>query len=173
MLAELMTGDAKNVLTVSSPILPTRWMRLDAPRPALMLYPQCFQSSFVAILVPATSASSFAQTMASSISLLSANDAKPQSVDAITFSRPTNLANRTIRSATSRMLDDHTRLKSRRPESELFLPAVWSFQRRALVLVTRVGRISKEWPPARYFQDDIDEVSSSSMSCTRGPMLIP
>src|SRR5262245_23072896 len=58
------------------------------------------QSRFVAILAPSTSASNLAHTTLGWISVEPANVAKPQSAPAMTFSRPTAWANRTIRSAT-------------------------------------------------------------------------
>src|SRR5215470_11601968 len=59
------------------------------------------QSSRVAIRAPSTSASNFAQTTLGWISVEPANVAKPQSAPAMTFSRPTTFANRTMRWATS------------------------------------------------------------------------
>ncbi len=64
-------------------------------------------SSFVAIRAPSASASSFAHTIVGCTRLVNGVCAKPQSVPAMTFSRPTSLARRTSRSGHQfRMLDD-------------------------------------------------------------------
>lgn len=60
-----------------------------------------FQSRSDAIRAPATRDSNLGQTMLGRSSLLPANVAKPQSLPAIMFSRPTARAKRSIRCATS------------------------------------------------------------------------
>ena len=98
--------------------------------------------------------------------------AKPQSVPAITFSRPTSFANRTIRSATSRGCSTRRRVMRHDARDQIFPAGSFTFSHTRHSCSCRTLAASIEYAPARTFSIS-GRIASSGASATCGTCQLP
>src|SRR5262245_21332141 len=121
---------------------------------------------------PSARAPSLAHTMVGWISSEPAKVAKPQSLPAITRSRPTTLANLTMRSATSSGCSTSTLDCVMMPGIRILPSGSLTSSHTRHSCSWRGFAASREYAPAQTSRM-MSTTSFSAMSCTRGPMLMP